>query len=201
MRLTIKPLSPELADDFFDFFDHRAFTDNSPEGPCYCTRYQMTAEQEQAELFVYGEDHDSFMRGLREAAQRQIASGALQGYLAYADGLAIGWCNANDKANFPAVSANGAKLYAPPEKHEKVVVCFEIAPEYRGMGVATALLQRVVEDAEAQGYTVVEGYPCKRAERYEWDFNGPMRLYEKLGFVKAAENDCSITMRKELRHA
>ncbi len=37
----------------------------------------------------------------REVAAQQIDSGILRGYLAFVDGIAIGWCNANDKANFP----------------------------------------------------------------------------------------------------
>ena len=35
MALTIKPLSPELAADYLDFFDRRAFSDGSPYYPCY----------------------------------------------------------------------------------------------------------------------------------------------------------------------
>jgi GNAT superfamily N-acetyltransferase len=198
VKIIMKPLSPELAADFFDFFDNRAFSDNSPEGPCYCTRFQMTKEQENAELSVYGESHDNFMRALKEVAERQIASKSLRGYLAFVDGLAIGWCNANDKANFPPVSGNGARFYAPAEKREKVIACFEIAPEFRGKGVATALLQRVVDDAKDEGYIAVEGYPRKRAERYEWDFTGPARLYEKVGFAAITGQDGNVIMRKDL---
>ena len=203
MNLTIKPLTPGLADDFFDFFDNRAFTDNSPEGPCYCTRFQMKKEQEKTELFgpakTYGGGQEGFMRALRQAAQKQIESGAIRGYLAFVDGVSIGWCNANDKANFPVESGNGARFYAPPELREKVVACFEIAPQFRGKGVATAFLRRVLTDAKAEGCIAVEGFPKKRDERYEWDFTGPIRLYEKLGFVKIAEQGNVITMRKELR--
>ena len=36
-KIIIKPLTPELTADYLDFFDHRAFTDNNPNGPCYCT--------------------------------------------------------------------------------------------------------------------------------------------------------------------
>jgi GNAT superfamily N-acetyltransferase len=158
----------------------------------------MTREQENVELSVYGEGHENFMRALKEVAERQITSRALRGYLAFVDGLAIGWCNANDKSNFPPVSGNGARFYAPAEKREKVVACFEIAPEFRGKGIATALLQRVIDDAKDEGYIAVEGYPRKRAERYEWDFTGPARLYEKLGFTAATRDDGSMFMRKEL---
>jgi GNAT superfamily N-acetyltransferase len=202
MNLEIKPLTPELAADFFDFFDNRAFTDNSPERPCYCTRFQMTREQERTELFdqvkVLGGGKNGFIRALRQVAERQIESGTLRGYLAFVDGVSIGWCNANDKANFPIESGNGARLYASAGKREKVVVCFEIAPEFRGKGVATALLRQVVADAKSEGYLAVEGFPRIRDERYEWDFSGPVRLYEKAGFVKVAEQGKTAVMRKVL---
>ena len=35
--IIIKPLTPELKDDYLDFFDNRAFSDGNPNGPCYCT--------------------------------------------------------------------------------------------------------------------------------------------------------------------
>jgi GNAT superfamily N-acetyltransferase len=135
----------------------------------------------------------------RKVAEWQIDSGALQGYLAFVEGVAIGWCNANNKSNYPIESCTGARFYAPAEKREKAVVCFEIAPEFRGKGVATALLTCVCEDAKAEGCIAVEGFPFVRAERYEWDCTGPIRLYEKVGFAKVAEQDGFVVMRKELK--
>ena len=204
MEIIIKPLTEELAADYFDFLDNRAFTDNSPWGGCYCTGWQMTKEQEKTELldkmeegFSYGDEN--FVRVLREIVIRQITSKALQGYLAYVDGVSIGWCNANSKANFPLESANGFRLYAPAEKKEKAVVCFEISPEYRGKGVATALLNRAVADAKAEGYVAVEGFPQIHTERFEWDYTGPVSLFEKAGFTAITKQDGSIIMRKELK--
>ena len=204
MEIIIKPLTEELAADYFDFLDNRAFTDNSPWGGCYCTGWQMTKEQEKTELldkmeegFSYGDEN--FVRVLRGIVIRQITSKALQGYLAYVDGISIGWCNANSKANFPLESANGFRLYAPAEKKEKAVVCFEIPPEYRGKGVATALLNRAVADAKAEGYVAVEGFPQIHTERFEWDYTGPVSLFEKAGFTAITKQDGSIIMRKELK--
>ena len=204
MEIIIKPLTEELAADYFDFLDNRAFTDNSPWGGCYCTGWQMTKEQEKTELldkmeegFSYGDEN--FVRVLREIVIRQITSKALQGYLAYVNGISIGWCNANSKANFPLESANGFRLYAPAEKKEKAVVCFEISPEYRGKGVATALLNRAVADAKAEGYVAVEGFPQIHTERFEWDYTGPVSLFEKAGFTAITKQDGSIIMRKELK--
>lgn len=110
----------------------------------------------------------------------------------------MAWCNANDKVNFPQNPYTEACFYAPAEKREKAVVCFEIAPDFRGQGIATALLQRVIDDAKFEGYVAVEGFPVYREERFEWDNVGPIRLYEKLGFVKTEEKDGRIVMRKEL---
>lgn len=193
MNLTIKPLTPELSNDYFDFFENRAFTDDSPYR-CYCQVYQMSKEQQKAEI----DSADGADYGLisKRAAQKQIETGVLRGYLAFADGMAIGWCNANDKANYSP--DHGAHFHAPAEKREMAVVCFEIAPEYRGKGVATALLNRVLADAKSNGYKSVDAFPVIRNERYEWDCAGPYRLYEKAGFVKISEHDGFAVVRKGL---
>jgi GNAT superfamily N-acetyltransferase len=195
MNIEIRKLTPDLAEDYFDFFENRAFTDDSPYR-CYCQVYQMTEEQEK-EAYD-GVDRADMGRVCRKIADEQIASGILRGYLAYVDGVAIGWCNANDRANYPVGSRAGELYYAPAEKCEKAVICFLIAPEFRGKGVATALLTRVEADAKTEGYIAVFGFPVVRTERYEWDNPGPIRLYEKAGFVKAAEQAGRVVMRKEL---
>jgi len=200
MDLTIKPLAPELAGDYFDFFENRAFTDGSPYR-CYCQMYQITGEQ--AKSALENVDAADIGRASRKVAEQQIETGALQGYLAYTDGLAIGWCNANDMVNYPVGSCNGERFLLSVEKREKkrvkLVACFEIAPEFRGKGVATALLQRVADDAEAEGYIAVEGFPAVRCERFEWDCPGPVRLYEKAGFIRVFENDETMVMRYEIQ--
>ena len=196
MNLSIKPLTPELVADYFDFFENRAFTDDSPYR-CYCQVYQMSKTQYQA---IYDDVAKNPGPASRAEAERQIANGILRGYLAFVDGLSIGWCNANDRANYPAEPVyDDTPFHAPAENREKAVVCFEIAPEYRGKGVATALLQRVINDAKVEGYNAVMGFPIMRDERYEWDCAGPIRLFEKAGSFKVSEKDGRMVMRKELR--
>ena len=197
MNITIKPLTPELADNYFDFFENRAFTDDSPYR-CYCQVFQMNKEQFQAAL-VDPEMQKNPGLASRKIAEQQIEDGVLRGYLAYVDGKSIGWCNANDRGNYPAEPYYDEVLFhAPVEMNEKAVVCFEISPEYRGKGVATALLAQVIVDAKTDGYIAVVGFPVMRDKRYEWDYAGPVRLYERAGFSKVSDKDGKAIMRKEL---
>ena len=68
-----------------------------------------------------------------------------------------------------------------------------------GRGIATALLQQAVNDAENDGYEVIDGFPEIREERYEWDSRGPVRLFEKCGFSKIVGNNGEIIMRRVFR--
>ena len=50
MSIKIKALTPELINDYFDFFDNRAFSDDSPFYPCYCNAFNMSLEQIKTQL-------------------------------------------------------------------------------------------------------------------------------------------------------
>lgn len=195
--LTIKPLTPELAADYFDFFDHRAFSDNQDWSSCYCTFFHMNQalEQQVSEEVRTDGAHDVLHRALRRRAEQFIADGTLHGYLAYVDGVAIGFCNANDKMTY-ARYINETNPIAGVRT--KAVACFVIAQAYRGQGIATALLERVLEDAKADGYTVIEGYPKLNEKGDAFNYTGPVRLYEKLGFAEVQRFEDRALMRKAL---
>ena len=36
----------------------------------------------------------------------------------------------------------------------------DIAPDYRGKGIASKVLEKVCDDAKNEGYLYVEAYPC-----------------------------------------
>lgn len=209
MDLRIEALTPALADDYFDFFDHRAFSDGSEFYPCYCAAFNMTAQEIRERFYdrakVLGGGADGLNAAMRETAADMVANGLIRGYLAYDGDLSIGWCNANDRdrycrvGDFDLEDIPGENDLPPVAERVKSVVCFEIAPEYRGRGIAAALLDRVCRDASAEKYDAVEGYPVLRQERYELDFTGPLRLYERAGFIPAERRGRLLIMRKDLR--
>lgn len=192
--ITIQPLTAELTEDYLDFFDHRAFTDGNPNGPCYCTSPSQDEEeirQMVSEFKTYG-----IQNTLRRYAADLLGQNRIRGYLAYDGKLSVGWCNAADMDSYSGF----VPAFARENTCGKTVsiVCFEIAPEYRGRGVASALIDRVCHDAKAKGYAAVEGYARISGERDEFDYPGPFRLYQKAGFAEAAREGKQVIMRKIL---
>ena len=207
MEIDIKTLTPDLMEAYLDFFDHRAFSDGSPYFPCYCAAFSMRAaeiENMRERAKAYGGGTGGWQRAQRETAARMVREGKIRGYPAFADSLAVGWCNANDRMNYRRVGAFDLDQVPPDRPPDceragqvKSVVCFEICPEYRGKGIAARLLQRVCADAGAEGFEYVEAYPMDGAPP-ALAFTGPAALYEKMGFTAVSRTGDTVVMRKKL---
>jgi len=192
--ISIKRLTPELNDDYLDFFDHRAFTDDNPNGPCYCT----SANQDEEEIRQMVSEFKTY--GVKETVRRyaveMLKQNRIQGYLAYDGDVSVGWCNAADMESYAGFVPEFARKNACGKTVS--IVCFEIAPEYRGMGIASAFIDRVCSDAKSEGYAAVEGYARLSDQRSDFDYQGPVRLYQKAGFTEAARENGLVIMRKVL---
>jgi GNAT superfamily N-acetyltransferase len=194
MQLTIKPLAPDLFPAYLDFFDNRAFSKTDVNGPCYCTCPTQTSEEIDRMVSEFAGD----IKGtLRKYAAKMLAEGKIRGYLAFDGETVVGWCNAAKKETYVKNRYQFIPDFAWDGDSDAVmaIVCFSIAPDYRGKGVSTALLTRVIEDAIAAGYSAVEGYAHLRKGEGEFDFKGPEKLFAKLGFTLAAEKNGVAVMR------
>jgi len=81
----------------------------------------------------------------------------------------------------------------------KSIFCFVIAPAMQRKGVATQLVERVCEDAAADGFDFVEAYPNKKFDNAAHDFRGPLAMYKRCGFRKHAKAKGMVVMRKALK--
>ena len=123
-KITIKQLTPELNADYLDFFDNRAFTDNNPNGPCYCT--SPNQDEENIKQMVSEFKDFGIKQTLRKYAEEMLKMNMIHGYLAYDGDLSVGWCNAADIDSYAG--------FVPDFARENVcgktisIVCFEIAP-------------------------------------------------------------------------
>lgn len=210
MDLTIKPLTPDLEEEYFDFFDNRAFTDGSPYYPCYCNAFNMSKQQLEdlsGRAEAYGGEINGWKRALYESAVQMVRAGEIRGYLAFENGVAVGWCNANDRMDYYRVGEFAINNVPADEKPTdcqkrgqiKSIVCFEIAPECRGRGIATKLLERVCLDADKDGYDFVEAYPTAQEGYNALAFTGTVHFYEKAGFTPFVQKENTVVMRKNLR--
>lgn len=198
MDITIKKLSPEILEDYLDFFDNRAFTDNKGWSLCYCTFYHWN------DVVDKECNEDMNAGGLeytRNYAIKLIREGTLQGYLAYVEGAVVGWCNANDKSSFDSIDKKSRpELWDEKDSGMKIksVVCYTIAPDFRRKGIATQLLEKVCADAKSEGYAIVEAYPGKIGENVQRNYHGPFPLYEKSGFTLYKDLEKESIVRKYL---
>src|SRR5690348_8626941 len=165
--LVVKELMPALKDDFLLFFDHVAFADNPDWADCYCYPYHF-ADRGKAEN--------------RRAASNQIEESRIQGFLAYRDGSPVGWCNAANRHNYPALHR---LMRSDLKGLERVgsIVCFVIAPSNRSKGVASRLLKAACDKFSHEGLEYAEAYPVRETTSAADNFPGPLSMYLKNGFT------------------
>lgn len=197
MDVEIRRLTPDLLDDYLQFFETEAHADNADEDRCYCVCW-------------CGEDHRagtdfSSPEKRRALAIQYIRGGTLQGYLAYCEGKVVGWCNANTKSeclrciSWLRFMTDVQTAQSAPDTKTKSVFCFTIAPDMKRKGIATQLLERVCRDAAADGFDWVEAYPNKKFVNVFRDFMGPLEMYGRCGFAVRDEMEHTYVVRKYLK--
>lgn len=195
MLYEIKKLSPELSNDFIEFFENSAFCDGSEFAGCYCTWYNWNDDYENQRNKCCEEKKKSFKKDL---AYNWILQGKLNGFLAYYNGIPIGWCNVDDKQNYDRLSIyNNSETWIDSNYEDKVlsIVCFIVSPNMRGKGVATALLKAVCLYAEKLNYQYIEAYPSD-GEFSATNYHGQYSTYEKLGFQVVGKSKMGMVVRK-----
>lgn len=186
-RIDIEPLAPQRLTEFLAFFDGPAFADNPRWASCYCQ--------------CFYEDHDQVVWKDRTGAQNRaracerIAKAEMQGYLASVDGQPVGWCSAAPRRLFHALDDE------PVADAETIgaIMCFVVAPEHRGSGIARRLLDAACNGLRSQGLRIAEANPRPNAASPADNHFGPLRLYLSAGFeLHRTDTDGSVYVRKAL---
>ncbi len=195
MNIEIKRLTSELTEDYLHFFDVTPHDDNIDEHKCYCVCWCSADHRVETDF--------SSRNKRRELARQYVKDGVIQGYLAYDGERVVGWCNANTKSECLHCTSWLRFMQSVDADDESIkiksVFCFLIAPDIRRKGIATKLLERVCEDAKADGFDMVEAYPNKAFVSTENDFMGTVGMYEKSGFTTCYETGDKLIMRKSLK--
>ena len=188
MDIQIHKLSPDFLDDYLSFFDNMVFTENPHWGACYCYSFHFT-----------GNEHEWNRKNNRAAVSDMICENKLRGFMAFDNNKAVGWCNANIRANYQALN----KSYALDNSSGRdigSVVCFVVRPEYRGKGIAGELLKTAIKDFQDQQIRILEAYPEKNSSSCEKNYKGPLAMYIRSGFEVISEHGHYYIVRKYLEN-
>jgi ribosomal protein S18 acetylase RimI-like enzyme len=199
VNVEIRELTPELLDDYLQFFDKDAFADFPNWSGCYCGFYDTPGE---------GKDWNPTAKAgpaHRAARAERISSGKSHGILAYADGKVVGWCNAQGRASFQNMRRYSVAIENPDEAVGSIM-CFLVAPAYRGKGVCRSLLDAACDMFRREKLEVAEGYPTatnpvRGSMDIPWaeeNYKGPLSMYLKAGFKIHRQLERFAIVRKQL---
>jgi GNAT superfamily N-acetyltransferase len=162
------PVTPERLDDILDFFDHDAFAGMPEWASCYCMFHHVDQDDWA---------HRTWQQNRSDLAE-MIRSGTTTGVVAYAAGKVVGWCNASLRREFPG-DADGTDA----DNTVLVTRCFQVAPPYRGHGIARRLLDVAINLARQRGCSAVEAFPNPDPDASNPEaYPGPVALYRSAGF-------------------
>ncbi len=189
MDITTQKLSESNMDDYLLFFDNIAFKDNPDWAVCYCHFYHYEGIEA-----AWSERSGSENRN---AVIENIKLKRFNGYLAYAEGQPVAWCNVN-KPEAYGTFFNYSDSVSPPKAPSASIVCFITAADFRRMGIASLLLDRIIVDYKQEGYLSLEAYPHKNSKTDAGEYHGPLSLYQKKGFTIIKESEDYAVVRREL---
>ena len=180
LQVQVLDLTPDRLDQYLRFFDKDAFPDFPDWSGCYCGFYDTPGDSWDPAAGA-GPEH-------RKARADRITSGNARGLLAVADGKVVGWCNAQPRSSFQNMRRYAAVI---DDETEPVgsIMCFLVAPEYRGKGVGTTLLNSACDMFRKERLSVAEGYPTTSTAKRSWEipwpeenYKGSLNMYLKAGF-------------------
>jgi ribosomal protein S18 acetylase RimI-like enzyme len=185
----VKPLIPELEREYLEYFDGPALADNPVWARCYCLSYHLDLPPREQEERPSEQN--------RADRAEQIRRGDASGVLAFSDGRVIGWCNASPRTALPHLDRRPEFACDDPE-HTGAIVCYVIAPQYRGQGLARKLLDGACEVLRELGMHSVDAYPPKNASTDAGSYHGRLSMYLDAGFEQVREAGRYVVVSKKL---
>ena len=178
MELTVRPLTPGRWKDLETLFGARGC---SVARQCWCMFYRRSGAA------VAPPHGTTRARANRAELRALVDSGEPPGLIAYRGRTAVGWVSLGPREAFARLKRSPVMK---PVDDQPVwsIVCFVVPAEYRGQGVARALLQGAITYARERGARLLEAYPVDRAGRSSAEsmWFGAKSMFDAAGFEEVA---------------
>jgi ribosomal protein S18 acetylase RimI-like enzyme len=178
MKLTVAPLTPDRWPDFEAVFKAKGC---SVARGCWCMAYRISGAR--------GPLPPGMTRAQanRAALKALVDAGNPPGLIGYRGKVPVGWVSIGPREQYAKLKRSPV-MKAVDEQPVWSVICFVVPAEYRGQGVARALLKGAVAYAKEHGATLVEAYPVDKPTRSKDDtmWVGAKSMYDKAGFKEVA---------------
>jgi GNAT superfamily N-acetyltransferase len=170
-EVDVQQLDASRRSDFFAY--HCAANDSDW---CHCVAWWTESWD------GWGDRSAAQNRALRESL---FDAGQYDGFLAYLDGMPVGWCQVGPRDRLQKLTSQYALA---PDPGVWAVTCFNVAPRVRRQGVAAALLDSVLEAMRARGVGAVQAFPRRNAREPGDLWTGPEAVYRRAGFKVEADD-------------
>jgi ribosomal protein S18 acetylase RimI-like enzyme len=166
MQLAVAPVDTSRRSDFF-----RVHREAHGTGWCYCVAWWTPTWE------GWGARTAEENRALRE---QLFDRGEYDGYLLYANGEPVGWCQCGPRDRLTKLCQ---QFRLAPDPAAWAITCFVIASRLREGGLAHHLLAAVLRDLQSRGVGHVQAFPRRgQGMPPEEVWTGPEALFQKAGF-------------------
>ena len=178
MKHTILPLTPGRWPDLEAIFNAKGC---SVARGCWCMYYRRSGPRGP---LPRGTTHAQANRADLKAL---VDAGQIPGLIAYRGKVPVGWVSLGPREQYARLQRSPV-MKAVDNQPVWSVICFVVRPEYRGQGVAHALLRGAIVYARKHGAKLLEAYPIDKPGISNDDamWFGAKSMYDGAGFEEVA---------------
>jgi GNAT superfamily N-acetyltransferase len=179
MKITVKPATADNWSDVEAVFNARGC---SVARGCWCMYYRRSGARGPLPA---GATHAEANRADLEALARN--ADVPPGLVGYRGRTPVGWISLGPREDYAKLKRSPV-MKAVDDEAVWSIICFVVPAEYRGQGVARALLDAAITWARKRGVRLLEAYPVDRGDRASDDamWFGAKSMFDDAGFHEVA---------------
>jgi ribosomal protein S18 acetylase RimI-like enzyme len=178
MKLSVRPLTRGRWRDLEAVFSAKGC---SVARGCWCMYYRRSGSR--------GPLRAGTTRAQANRAELKalLGSGEPPGLIGYRGKVPVGWVSLGPRDDYAKLRRSPV-MKAVDERPVWSIVCFVVPSQYRGQGVARALLDGAIAYARKRGVALLEAYPVDKPRRSADDsmWFGAKSMYDAAGFEEVA---------------